>query len=383
MIVLDEKQEKALAELKPSGSILVGATGSGKSIVGLEWYRRKRSTLPLLVITTAKKKDSNEWIEEAAKLDIHNIEVVSWNTIQKYVSINNHVVIFDEHRAIGYGEWAKSFIAIAKNNDWIILTATPGDDWMDFAAVFIAEGFYRNRTAFLNAHVEWNPWVRYPKVLKWHNVWQLIEYRNLITTTLDYQRSALLHTFNIVTEYDKEAYTRALKTRWNPFNDEPIRNAAELCYCLRRISNETTSKLDILGEIFDAKKKLILFYNFKYELEMIRTWCSKNEILLREWNGEKHQDLPNGKSWIYAVQFIAGSEAWNCTSTDTLVFFSQNYSYRLMAQAAGRIDRRNTPYEHLYYYRLFTNSTIDNAINEALERKGKFNERLFYEKQPQ
>ena len=48
-----------------------------------------------------------------------------------------------------------------------------------------------------------------------------------------------------------------------------------------------------------------------------------------------------------------------------------------MAQAAGRIDRLNSPYRDLYYYHLKSRSGIDIAISKALGQKKQFNERKF------
>ena len=62
------------------------------------------------------------------------------------------------------------------------------------------------------------------------------------------------------------------------------------------------------------------------------------------------------------------------------MFFSQNYSFKVMEQAAGRIDRLNTPYTNLYYYHLKTRSGIDLAISRALAEKKQFNETRYLRK---
>lgn len=173
-VTLYDYQLDAINRMK-IGCILCGGVGSGKSRTSLAFYYRlyggqintkeyARMTEPpdLYIITTARKRDTGEWDEELAhfymstdpELDIyeHSVTVDSWNNIEKYVGVKNAFVIFDEQRVVGSGKWVKSFLKIAKENEWILLSATPGDCWTDYIPVFIANGFFRNRTEFNNQH---------------------------------------------------------------------------------------------------------------------------------------------------------------------------------------------------------------------------------------
>ena len=169
-------------------------------------------------------------------------------------------------------------------------------------------------------------------------------------------------------------YKAAMSKRWNIWTDKPMKNAAELCYCLRRIVNTDESRLKAVADILREHPKAIIFYNFDYELTLLEELARKEKIKCAEYNGHKHEAVPEGKRWIYLVQYTAGAEGWNCISTDTIIFYSQNYSYKVMLQASGRIDRLNTPYHDLYYYHLKSHSPIDLAIARALKEKKKFNE---------
>ena len=405
-IELYNYQKEAIKKLK-TGSILCGGVGSGKSRTSIAYYfvqngggldpykPMKKKPKDLYIITTAKKRDSLEWDEELVpfllytekeKNEFYGNKVVidSWNNIGKYKEVTNSFFIFDEQRVVGYGAWSKAFIKISKSNDWILLSATPGDTWLDYIPVFIANGFYKNKTEFLQEHVVYSRFcTKFPKIDRYVNTGRLIRLRNNILVDMDFDRKTNAHHEDIYVRYDTTRYKEAIKTRWDPFKDEPIQQASGLCYVLRRIVNEDDSRVVALMEILENTPRAIIFYNFDYELDLLKHlfWSCDgveendlNNYEVAEWNGHAHQPVPNSDRWVYLVQYTAGCEGWNCIKTDTIIFYSQNYSYKIMAQAAGRIDRLNTPYENLYYYHLKSRSGIDLAISKALKEKKKFNE---------
>lgn len=391
-----------------NGCILCGGVGSGKSLTSLGYYYLEqggnKSSLTggkfvpmkkpkdLYIITTARKRDDLEWDKEILNLHLsthpdsnyHSNKVVidSWNNIKKYKDVKNSFFIFDEQRVVGYGAWTKSFLKITENNEWILLSATPGDTWQDYIPVFIANGFYRNKTEFEREHIVYNYRVKFPKVDRYLNTGRLIRLRNKILVNMDFKRQTIAHHKDVWVKYDKEKYKSASKFRWDPFNNEPIRDASALCYCWRRIVNSDRSRQLALLEIFEKHPKMIIFYGFNYELDILRgLFDGIQGVQIAEWNGHKHQPIPDSStSWVYLVQYTAGNEGWNCIKTDTIVFYSQNYSYKVMVQAAGRIDRLNTPYTDLYYYHLKSRSGIDLAISKALAQKRNFNEGRFVER---
>ena len=388
-----------------NGCILCGGVGSGKSITALGYYYMRvcggsfdKNGVPgnmkikkdLYIITTARKRDTLEWEGDMApfllstdpKLSYCMAKVVvdSWNNISKYKDVTNAFFIFDEQRVIGSGAWVKSFLKITKSNGWILLSATPGDTWTDYIPVFIANGFYRNRTDFIREHVVYSRFSKFPKIDRYVNTGKLIKYRNQLLVDMDFKRETISHHEDISVNYDKILYKDTMKRRWDPFKDEPIQNAGVLCYILRRIVNSDESRLAAVMEIFEKNPRVIIFYNFDYELELLSSLYYGEGVEVAEWNGHRHQAVPESESWVYLVQYTAGAEGWNCIKTDTIIFFSQNYSYKIMQQAAGRIDRLNTPYRDLYYYHLKTKSGIDLAISKALSEKRNFNERKYLER---
>lgn len=378
-----------------NGCILNGGVGSGKSRTALYYYFTKfggkvppnyqpmTSYKPLYIITTARKRDTLEWVAELHPFLISEEAVVidSWNNIQKYTSVKDAFFIFDEQRVVGWGVWSKSFVTISKSNEWILLSATPGDTWMDYIPVFVANGFYKNKTDFIRQHVQYDYRCKnFPKVSGYTSTGKLIKYRKMILVDMDYHRKATPHHENVYVSYDVHAYHDIFKNRWNKWKDEPIATASELCLCLRRVVNSDESRQVALLEIFEDHPKLIIFYNFDYELYILKSMAWGSDVEIAEWNGHKHQDIPRGATWIYLVQYTAGAEGWNCITTDTVVFFSQSYSYKAMVQASGRIDRLNSPYSDLYYYHLQSRSTIDVAINRSLSAKKEFNTREFADK---
>jgi hypothetical protein len=391
-------QLKAVDSLS-SGSILCGGVGSGKSFTALLYFWSKELNgsyngtdikepeyiKPLYIITTARKRDTLEWEKELCTFcigpyddSIIPVHIDSWNNVNKYIDVKDAFFIFDEQRAIGSGKWAKSFIKISKSNRWIMLSATPGDTWMDYIPVFVANGFYKNRTAFIQEHVVYDYFhSKYPKIKMYLNEQKLNWLRNQILVDMDYIKPTKRHHHWIKADYDPSLYFRVWKQRWNVYEDKPIENVSELFMCLRKVVNECNSRIDILTEILKLHKKVIVFYNFDYELETLREYCQSNNIPYSEWNGHKHQMIPDKNEWVYLVQYTAGSEGWNCIETDTVIFWSLNYSYKILEQSCGRIDRLNTPFVDLFYYHLYSSSPIDSGIKKAIDNKEVFNERAF------
>lgn len=379
-----------------NGCILNGGVGSGKSRTGLYYYFKEqggsinpdyipmKNPKDLYIITTAMKRDSCEWLQELSHFLMcpdpeinyykNTIVVDSWNNIQKYKDIHGAFFIFDEDRVTGKGKWVKAFLNIARKNNWIILSATPGDTWEQYIPVFVANGFYKNKTEFTREHIIYSRYTKFPKIDRYINTGRLIRLRNEILIDMDFSRKTIAHHEDVYVRYDISKYKDAMKTRWDPFKDEPIQQASGLCYVLRRIVNSDESRQVALLEIFENHPKMIVFYNFDYELDILKGVYYGDKVEIAEWNGHAHQPIPKGKSWIYLVQYTAGAEGWNCITTDTIVFYSQNYSYKTVSQAAGRIDRLNTPFRDLYYYHLKTRSGIDLAISKALSEKRQFNE---------
>ena len=371
-IELYPEQEEALEKLF-SGAILLGDTGSGKSYTALAFYKKRYSNKPLYIITTARKRDEKDWQYESANLGISGLTVDSWNNVAKYKDVSQAFFIFDEQRVVGYGKWTKSFISISKRNHWILLTATPGDRWVDYMPVFIANGFYKHKTDFVNQHVEYNPFVSFPQIKKYHNTGKLISLRNRITVPLADSRHTIQHQHNIPVNCDIDLYNTVLKDRWNIFEDKPIANVSELMVCLRKIVNTSQDRIDCAKFLISAFNKVIVFYNYDYELYILREICEELEYDYYEWNGHNHEEIPDTGDWVYLVQYSSGAEAWNCIETDTIIFYSLNYSYKMTKQARGRIDRINTPYTHLHYYYLYSKKTVDSSILKAIRKKKDFN----------
>ena len=400
-ISLYDYQLDAISRMR-NGCILCGGVGSGKSRTSLAYYYKEQGGIlssknyikmknpkDLYIITTARKRDTKEWEGEfgpflittnsEASIYDHKVVVDSWNNIAKYKDVTNSFFIFDEQRVVGSGAWVKAFLKIARANNWILLSATPGDTWQDYIPVFIANGFFKNRTEFNREHVIFSRFTKYPKVDRYINTGRLIRLRDRILVDMDFKRQTISHHEDIYVKYDIQRYKEAGKLRWDPFKNEPIVNAAGLCYVWRRIVNSDESRQVALMELFEKHPKMIIFYNFDYELDILKRLFSfyGDSVGIAEWNGHKHQPIPDEKSWVYLVQYNAGAEGWNCVKTDTIVFFSANYSYKIMEQSAGRIDRLNTPYTDLYYYHLKSRSGIDLAIAKALSQKKQFNEGKF------
>ena len=386
------------------GCILNGGVGSGKSRTGLFYYFKdqggwidseqyipmNRKPRDLYIITTAMKRNSLEWEKELTPFLLssnpeqnkyygNKVVIDSWNNIKKYADVVDSWFIFDEDRVTGSGVWVKTFLKIVKSNKWIILSATPGDTWSDYIPVFIANGFYRNKTEFAREHIVYSQYAKYPKIDRYVDTGRLMSLKRYILVDMEFTRNTVAHHEDIYCSYDITKYKDVIRNRWDPYKNEPIQQAAGLCYILRRIANEDVSRQKNLLRILDDHPKAIIFYNFDYELEILENLLTFNGFDVAQWNGHKHQPVSKGNKWVYLVQYTAGCEGWNCITTDTIIFYSQNYSYKVMTQAAGRIDRVNTPYTDLFYFHLKSRSGIDLAISKALKDKKQFNENKWLE----
>jgi hypothetical protein len=380
---LQPHQKTALKQLK-NGCILWGAVGTGKSRVAMAYYELEERHRDIYVITTAKKRDSVDWEREAARIGVgkaknatlHGVLTVdSWNNIEKYKDVKDGFFVFDEQRLVGSGTWVRAFLKIARHNHWILLSATPGDTWMDYIPVFVGNGFYRTRTDFIREHVVYSPYTKFPKVLRYTGLNRLVKLRNQILVHMPYEKETVRHAKAVYVDYDQELLDEVIKRRWNVYEDRPIRDVAEMFMVGRRVINSHPSRLKAIRRLVSAHKKLIVFYNFNYELEALRGL--EDVTTVAEWNGHKHEEIPKTDLWVYLVQYTAGSEGWNCTETDAIAFYSLTYSYKSWEQAHGRIDRMNTPYRDLWYYALRSRSVIDTAVWRSLKAKKSFNFRRY------
>ena len=383
MIELYPHQKKAVSELK-NGSILVGDVGSGKSATAIAYYIKNHSDRVLFIITTAKKRDSKEWNKELSNFNIDPmiVQVDSWNNIKKYKDVYGAFFIFDEQRVVGSGAWVKAFLNITRKNKWILLSATPGDTWSDYIPVFIANGFFKNKTEFAREHIVYNRFAKYPQIDKYVNTNILNKYRHMILVKMKDNRETIKHNIRSTVLYDKDLYLTIWRNRWDPYENCPIKETGKLFYLLRKCVNSDPSRISKVRDLLITHKKAIIFYNFTYELEALRELLSKEGIPYSEWNGQKHEEYLKSERWVYLVQYTAGAEGWNCIDTDTIIFYSQTYSYRSREQAAGRIDRMNTPFKDLYYYHLISYAPIDLAILKALKSKKSFNEQKYLSGSP-
>lgn len=393
-------QVDAIKKMK-NGCILCGGVGTGKSRTSLayfytqyggevntKYYKKMKNPPDLYIITTAHKRDIHEWDGELITFNMNvdptisiypkqKVVIDSWNNIKKYSDVTNSFFIFDEQRVVGGGTWVKAFLKIAKKNKWILLSATPGDTWSDYIPVFIANGFYKNRSEFLAEHAVFSRFSKFPKIEKFIGTKKLEYLRHSLLVDMHYKRKTVRHYKDVYVDYDRLLYKKVNKDRWDPYNEKPIENPSMLCYLLRKVCNSDESRADEVLKITKKNDRVIIFYNFDYERDILRKIKYGKGVVLAEWNGHNHEPVPDSKKWVYIVQYTAGCEGWNCITTNTMIFYSQNYSYKVMEQASGRIDRLNTKYEDLYYYTLKSKSNIDLAVSKAIREKKIFNEKKY------
>lgn len=375
--------QKEALQFLGEGKVLYGGVGSGKSAVALAYYIENQASRDLYVITTAKKRDSLEWVGEAAKFGVGEhpdssvagvLTVDSFNNLGNYLDVEDAFFIFDEQRLVGTGTWVKNFQKIAKKNRWILLSATPGDTWLDYAPLFIANGFYKNITDFKRQHVLYAPHIRYPMVVGYLGEAKLEKLRNELLVEMPYIKHTTRHINYMPVGYNEKLMEFSIRNRWNWMTNKPIQDMAELFRVMRRIVNTDPSRLHMVKMLLKVHPKLIIFYNFNYELKILRN-LRMFGISVGEYNGFKKNAVPETDKWVYLVQYTAGAESWNCVSTNAMVLYSLTYSYKNFEQCQGRIDRLDTPFTDLYYYILESQADVDQGVKRALAAKKNFNER--------
>jgi hypothetical protein len=348
MIELMEHQLDAVNNLG-NGKVLWGVTGSGKSAVVLEYYMRNEAPRPIIVITTAKKRDSLDWYGEAAKFGVSvepqfsragAITVDSWNNIKNYRGVVGAFFVFDEQRVVGHG-------------------------------------YYTNITDFKLQHVVYEPFTTFPKVKMYLDESRLEKLRNDVLVEMPYQAYTKRVKNYMPVSYDKDLFDQVWDKRWHVYEDRPLKDAAERWRVGRRVVNSDQSRVEFIWDLIHkgVHDKVIVFYNFDYELEILRGLADM--FVVAEWNGHRKNLVPDEGPWIYLVQYNSGAEGWNCTTANAMVFYSMTYSYRTFIQAQGRIDRLDTPFKTLYYYVLVADCITDKAVKRALDQKKNFNERRF------
>jgi len=303
--------------------------------------------------------------------------VDSWNNIGKYSDREHAVFFFDEQRASGSGRWVKEFLKITRKNTWLLLSATPGDVWMDYLPVFMAHGFFRTRTEFMEDHVIFDRFAKYPKVKRYIGEAKLQRLRRSILVEMPVERHTTRERETVYCDYDRDLYKWVVKNRMDPWTEEPLRDAGGVCRILRKVVSDNDWRSEQAKRILSSNERVIVFYNYNYELDRILAVAESLGLPTAQWNGHRHDAIPGGDRWIYICQYTSAAEGWNCTSTDTVLFWSLNYSWRVTEQCEGRIDRLNTPYSRLKYYFLESKSSIDEAVRRSLNSKRVFNERAF------
>ena len=295
---LKPHQREAVDKLS-NGKVLTGGVGTGKTITSLYYFVEKemggvvgqydtyKTPKDLYVFTTARKRDTLDWQHDAALMGIstdpnisaHGIKIVveSYNNIQKYIDVKDAFIILDEQRMVGAGAWTKAFLKIAKNNNWIMLTATPGDKWEDYIPLFLANGFYKNRTEFVRTHCVYSYFGRYPKLERYLEVNRLVRLRNSILVEMPYERHTRRHIHTSTVSYDKELFERVVKKRWHVYENRPLRDVSELFSVMRKVVNSDPSRLDAVRDLMEKHPRLIVFYNFDYELEQLRTLVDQSQ----------------------------------------------------------------------------------------------------------
>ena len=142
-------------------------------------------------------------------------------------------------------------------------------------------------------------------------------------------------------------------------------------------SNKTAALKDLLESTND---RVIVFYNFDKELEIIQEICNKLEKPISMINGhEKNlKNFTECNDCVLLGQYQAAAMGLNLQLSNKIIYFSLPLQSELFMQSKKRIHRIGQEKTCFYWY-LITKNSIEEQIFETLKQRRDYTNKLFEE----
>lgn len=189
---------------------------------------------------------------------------------------------------------------------------------------------------------------------------------------------------NIIKVTSTQAYKKFKKNRLVKIDEIELvgdTTLTNMLYQRQLASMYNPNKYEVLKDLISSTEdRLLIFYNFDYELKEIKKICNKLDKPVSVVNG-KIKDLRNYENkdnTVTILQYQAGAMGLNLQLSNKIIYFSLPLSSELFEQSKKRTHRMGQKKTCMYYY-LITENTIEEKIFEVLSMRKDYTNKLFEE----
>ncbi|MBL0992197.1 MAG: DEAD/DEAH box helicase [Escherichia coli] len=423
---LFDYQKEAIENFE-SKPLNLSDVGTGKSYMSIGSYVKSECS-KLLIICLAPKV--NDFVEDSEIFNLNvtalnkgtkknkellsesNLVAISFESswrlteLNKWVDKDTFIIIDESHKvSVSKSKVTKFVMGLSKRAKYNYLcTATPVsngklENW--YPQLFISNVFRKPKKEFEQLFV-----IKQMRQMGSMRFMQITGYRNehLLEQMIDeasvkYKRDKGYLPEDYVYKTKKPAMYNKLKKSRLYKDDNDLRveldNSSKLFNSLRQVSHgflngiskqvskEPFERLDAILETHN-NERVVIFYNYKWEAEMLKQLLDKLKRPYGEYNGSVKDLKPfkNNDNGVVLAQYKSASTGINdFVISNVMVFNSMPLSSTEYLQAKGRTDRHGQDKTPLYYHIVpdtpiekkifsvvtngkdFTNEMIEESVN--------------------
>lgn len=396
--------------------------GLGKTFVGSEKLMKLKNNVNLIICQKSKindwkehfntyydnvyvwdltkKKDFENFIDDAllkpetfTSIGIINYELAFRRS--ELLQLNNFTLMLDESSMI-QNEKAKRtrFILNLRAENIILLSGTPvGGKYENLWSQCRLLGWYISKTEFWNRYIKTRlidvNGFSLPIVVGYTNIRDLKD--NLRLHGAVFLKSS--EVLDLPEQVDIKQYVESTK-EYKSFKKNSIIEVEDetlvgdnilkkMLYERQLCGEYNENKLNALKEIMEStNNRLIIFYNFTKEKDLIVDICKKLNKSYSIINGEI-KDLKayeDNEDSITIVQYQAGAMGLNLQKANKIIYFTLPLSSELFEQSKKRIHRIGQVDTCFYYY-LLAKGTIEESIYKTLLMRKDYTNELYRKEQ--